>query len=461
MINGVIQSDRPNIGFTNNHSRRFTKGKKKPMKRKSDEMINKLKSDGLLSGLTFKSKYCFFVGKLNSEEKTEFGKLTGYLTESELTSQSDDKNYKMSQNWWTFEKEIDDASTTEMSTILDKYLSFQDAKERCKFNVYGTIDFGINLSGLNLVKDDNDNSIVKYPYGAIFFGDSKNSRDMIKGKVACVPSCAETLIKEKNDYFAPIEDSLFNINGVIKTNGRLCIFYVDGEESDDDGVEMYPSIKVVEILVSVIRNKSNSIKNGFIEKMFVSRVEQNEVVVEDVADYVLTIAFAKNETEINKDTIIHNAADYIWMIGKNYTDYNISEEGFVERRSDLGLEASQLHIGEEYRKQASKNKPKKFTKVEPEIKVSNIVEEDQDDTVTDDKSSFVETSEKAMDEKLAEIVETNEKEAIDDIPGDEAPIDLNPEGIEIDDSEETDEQIEVDVDFDENEEDTSEPFEIG
>ena len=212
--------------------------------------------------------------------------------------------------------------------------------------------------------------------------------------------------------------------------------------------------------MSLCLRKSNSIKNGFIEKMFVSRVEQNEVVVEDVADYVLTIAFAKNETEINKDTIIHNAADYIWMIGKNYTDYNISEEGFIERRSDLGLEASQLHIGEEYRKQASKNKPKKFTKVEPEIKVSNIVEED-DDYVTDDQSSFVETSEKAMDKKLAEIVETNEKEAIDGILGDEVPIDINPEGIEIDDSEETDEQIEVDVDFDENEEDTSEPFEIG
>lgn len=444
MINGVIQSDRPNIGFTNNHSRRFTKGKKKPMKRKSDEMINKLKSDGLLSGLAFKSKYCFFVGKLNSEEKAEFGKLTGYLTESELTSQSDDKNYKMSQNWWTFEKEIDDASTTEMSAILDKYLSFPDAKERCKFNVYGTIDFGINLSGLNLVKEDNDNSIVKYPYGAIFFGDSKNSRDMIKGKVACVPSCAETLIKEKNDYFAPIEDSSFNINGVIKTNGRLCLFYVDGEESDDDGVEMYPSIKIVEILVSVIRNKSNSIKNGFIEKMFVSRVEQNTVVVEDVADYVLTVAFAKNETEINKDTIIHNAADYIWMIGKNYTDYNISEEGFVERRSDLGLEAQQIHIGEEYRKQTSKNKPKKFTKVEPEIKVSNVVEDDSDPNDEESTSPLV----------TEEPVVTIE-------PGDEVPSDINPDGILIDDSEETDEQIEVDVDSSEYEEDTSEPFEIG
>ena len=56
MINGVIQSDRPNIGFANNRSKRFTKGKKKPMKRKSDEMIDKLKSEGLLSNLTFKSK---------------------------------------------------------------------------------------------------------------------------------------------------------------------------------------------------------------------------------------------------------------------------------------------------------------------------------------------------------------------------------------------------------------------
>ena len=28
MINGVIQSDRPNIGFANNRSKRFTKGKK-------------------------------------------------------------------------------------------------------------------------------------------------------------------------------------------------------------------------------------------------------------------------------------------------------------------------------------------------------------------------------------------------------------------------------------------------
>ena len=448
MINGVIQSDRPNIGFANNRSKRFTKGKKKPMKRKSDEMIDKLKSEGLLSNLTFKSKYCFYVGKFNSEEKIEFGKLTGYFTEDELTSQSGDKSYKMSQNWWTFEKEIDDASATEMSAILEKYLSFPDAKERCKFNVYGTIDFGINLSGLNLIKDDNDDNVVKYPYGAIFFGDSKNNRDMIKGKVACIPSCAETLIEEKNYYFAPIEDSSFDINGIIKTNGRLCLFYVDGKESDYDGVEMYPSIKIVEILVSVIRNKSDSIKNGFIEKMFVSRVERNAVVVEDVADYVLTVAFAKNETETNKEIIIHNAADYIWMIGKNYTDYNISEEGFAERRSDLGLEASQIHIGEEYRKRASKNKPKKFAKVEPEIKVSNVIEDDEEgleDPVDNEKST---------DQSVT-------KEPVVSIEPDETPDDINSDEICIDDNEETDEQIEVDVDFNENEEDTSEPFEIG
>ena len=125
--------------------------------------------------------------------------------------------------------------------------------------------------------------------------------------------------------------------------------------------------------------------------------------------------------------ILHNAADYIWMIGENYEDYDISEQGFVQRRTDLGLEATQKFIGEEYHKKDDHKefkKPKKFVKTEPTFKVS-----------VDDGDDGEETEEEiAVGEHLTSNELTSSNESVSD---------------------------ECEVEVDENESAETEPFEIG
>lgn len=396
MISGMVTNSRPNIGFNSRHDGNRMRGKHRSNDnvRRSDKMFDDLVKSGLFGKIQFGSKYCFNVGRLTKEEKSEFNCFIKYYSE-------DDENAKkkaLSQNWWTVELDaFTEENFAKMEVACEFYQNIENAKERCRFNVYGTIKLPVDLSNIKLVKSADDDGLVKYPYGAIFFGDSKNSRDMMDAHVACIGSCAAQLKEERNEYFVPIEDPKFDINGIIKTNGRLIVYYVDGEETTvatDSGVEeTYPVLNYVEVLFSAVRNRTDTYRKGFVEKIYISRVENTNdpdkdrepLVVEDVADYVLSVAFAKNETDLNKDVILHNAADYIWMIGENYEDYDISEQGFVQRRTDLGLEATQKFIGEEYHKKDdhkdSKN-PKKFVKTEPTFKVSV---DDGDDEETEEE----------------------------------------------------------------------------
>jgi hypothetical protein len=82
---------------------------------------------------------------------------------------------------------------------------------------------------------------------------------------------------------------------------------------------------------------------------------------------------------------LHNAADFLWAIGEDYTAFNITEDGFASRRVELKLNSEQEYIGEEYRvaketKAADKKAPKKFKYKKPHVK-SAPVEEVQDETL--------------------------------------------------------------------------------
>ena len=126
-------------------------------------------------------------------------------------------------------------------------------------------------------------------------------------------------------------------------------------------------------MFSAFRNHSEGNRKGFIDKIKLSRVEVANTIVESVPDFIITMAFAKNETKFNSDSVLHNAADFLWAIGEDYTAYNITEDGFASRRVELKLNPEQEYLGEEYRvakeaKATDKKAPKKFKYKKPHVK---------------------------------------------------------------------------------------------
>lgn len=432
MISGMVINSRPNIGFNSRRDGNRMRGKHRSNDniRRSDKMYEDLIKSGIIEQIKYGAKYCFNVGRLTDSEKIAFNEFVLYFK----SDSDEDKKKALKQNWWTIEiDELTEDKFSFMEKACEFYQNIEGAAEKCRFNVYGTVKIPVKFSSVKLVKsDESDESnesnestgLIKYPYGAMFFGDSKNDRDMIDAHVACVGSCAEELKKENNHYFTPIEESDFTVNGIVKTNGRLLIYYVESEEiaydESSDSEKFYPAVKCIELLFSAVRNKSETYRKGFVERIYISRVEDREpTAVESVADYVLTVGFAKNETQLNKDVILHNAADYIWMIGENYEDYCINEEGFVSRRADLGLEATQTFIGEEYRKRSNENKkPKKFVKTEPNIKVA--VDEDLSESVT------IEPSNDDASEVVKDSIENDDTNDWEDVDEDESDSDSEP-----------------------------------
>lgn len=428
MISGMVINSRPNIGFNSRHDGNRMRGKHRSNDnvRRSDKMYEDLIKSGIIDQIRYGAKYCFNVGRLTDSEKLAFNEFVLYFK----SDSDEDKKKALKQNWWTIEiDELSEDKFAFMEKACKFYQNIEGAAEKCRFNVYGTVKVPVKFSSVKLVKSDESTGLIKYPYGAMFFGDSKNDRDMIDAHVACVGSCAEELKKENNYYFTPIEESDFTVNGIVKTNGRLLIYYVESEETafDDDSSDtekLYPAVKCIELLFSAVRNKSETYRKGFVERIYISRVEDKEpTAVESVADYVLTVGFAKNETQLNKDVILHNAADYIWMIGENYEDYCINEEGFVSRRADLGLEAIQTFIGEEYRKRSNENKkPKKFVKTEPTIKVAVDEDLSESDTTDTNASSNDDASEVVKDS--IENDDTNDWVDVDGDESDEEPFEI-------------------------------------
>lgn len=426
MISGMVINSRPNIGFNSRRDGNRMRGKHRSNDnvRRSDKMYEDLIKSGIIEQIKYGAKYCFNVGRLTDSEKLAFNEFVLYFK----SDSDEDKKKALKQNWWTIEiDELNEDEFAFMEKACEFYQNIEGAAEKCRFNVYGTVKIPVKFSSVKLVKSDESTGLIKYPYGAMFFGDSKNDRDMIDAHVACVGSCAEELKKENNHYFTPIEEPDFTVNGIVKTNGRLLIYYVESEETafDDessDTEKMYPAVKCIELLFSAVRNKSETYRKGFVERIYISRVEDREPTpVESVADYVLTVGFAKNETQLNKDVILHNAADYIWMIGENYENYCITEEGFVSRRADLGLEATQMFIGEEYRKRSNEiKKPKKFVKTEPNIKVA--VDEDLSESDTTTETSTDDASEVVKDS--IENDDTNDWVDVDEDESDPEPFEI-------------------------------------
>lgn len=373
---------RPSVGNVPGKPQKFSKtgNGHRNQKPYADILFGELVSKGLIGEADFGSKYCFNVSGLSKEQKEEFGKAIGYIDDN-----SPDTVYK--QNWWTFFRPLDEASFAEMEKVVELYKKYPEGR----FNVYASVRLPVCFENENILKDD-ANRASKYPFGVFGFSDSKNYHDVVRGAFAvCTEAAAKTYAEENNEFFKVIgsQKDKIDIELTFKSAARICIVDVASEDpavdSDSNETSLYPTVTTNEILFSAFRNHSEGDRKGFIDKIKLSRVEVANTIVESVPDFIITMAFAKNETKFNSDSVLHNAADFLWAIGEDYTAYNITEDGFACRRVELKLNPEQEYLGEEYRaakeaKAADKKAPKKFKYKKPHVK-SAPAEEVQDESV--------------------------------------------------------------------------------
>lgn len=361
---------RPSVGNVPGKPQKFSKtgNGHRNQKPYADILFGELVSKGLIGEADFGSKYCFNVSGLSKEQKEEFGKAIGYIDDN-----TPDTVYK--QNWWTFFRPLDEASFAEMEKVVELYKKYPEGR----FNVYASVRLPVCFENENILKDD-ANRASKYPFGVFGFSDSKNYHDVVRGAFAvCTEAAAKTYAEENNEFFKVIgsQKDKIDIELTFKSAARICIVDVASEDpavdSDSNETSLYPTVTTNEILFSAFRNHSEGNRKGFIDKIKLSRVEVANTIVESVPDFIITMAFAKNETKFNSDSVLHNAADFLWAIGEDYTAYNITEDGFACRRVELKLNPEQEYLGEEYRaakeaKAADKKAPKKFKYKKPHVK---------------------------------------------------------------------------------------------
>lgn len=370
-MSNEVGLSRPSVGNVPGKSQKFSKAGNGHRNQKpyADILFGELVSKGLIGEADFGSKYCFNVSGLSKEQKEEFGKAIGYITDN-----TPDTVYK--QNWWTFFKPLDEASFAEMEKVVELYKKYPEGR----FNVYASVRLPVCFENENILKDD-ANRASKYPFGVFGFSDSKNYHDVVRGAFAvCTEAAAKTYAEENNEFFKVIgsQKDKIEIELTFKSAARICIVDVASEDpavsdSESEETSLYPTVTTNEILFSAFRNHSECNRKGFIDKIKLSRVEVANTIVESVPDFIITMAFAKNETKFNSDSVLHNAADFLWAIGEDYTAFNITEDGFASRRVELKLNPEQEYLGEEYRvakeaKAADKKAPKKFKYKKPHVK---------------------------------------------------------------------------------------------
>ena len=175
---------RPSVGNVPGKPQKFSKtgNGHRNQKPYADILFGELVSKGLIGEADFGSKYCFNVSGLSKEQKEEFGKAIGYITDN-----TPDTVYK--QNWWTFFKPLDEASFAEMEKVVELYKKYPEGR----FNVYASVRLPVCFENENILKDD-ANHASKYPFGVFGFSDSKNYHDVVRGAFAvCTEAAAKTL----------------------------------------------------------------------------------------------------------------------------------------------------------------------------------------------------------------------------------------------------------------------------
>ena len=315
-----------NIGGIDKKNRPFNARFNRPIK-KSEE-LSKLMINGIIKSVELGSKNCFFVKELSETDKAD---LLAKLNVEEKFSQLRYSEYEIAENgWWTINTVTKDGikPCKELVEAIDAYHSYNDPENKNCLTMYGEVTLNVDFSKLDLVQEEDGG--VSYPYGILFFSDSKSFVNQFAAKCAVFPRRLEQA--RNNPYIRQIEDwENATIKGSFRSTGHFVIFYVkeqDGVEVGNGDVKLFPKVHM--ITIETILNRG---ENGLVTGVGIGKVEESEVLADHYKEnegdpfgseiaYLVENAFAKYSTQSNAAS--HFAKDYIYLVGDDPRFYDLS-----------------------------------------------------------------------------------------------------------------------------------------
>ena len=376
-INGIDKKNRP-------FNARFTR----PIK-KSEE-ISKLIESGLIKSVSFGSKNCFFVKELNEANKSD---LLSKLNVEEKLSQLRYSEADIADNgWWTIETIVKDGlkPCKELTEAIDAYHSYDDPENKNCLTMYGEISLNVDFSKLNMISDE---SGISYPYGILFFSDSKSFVNQFSASCAVLPYRLEKA--RNNPYIKQIDNwENVSIKGSFRSTGHFVIFYVSSEE--DVVVENGHAVAFPKVHMITIETILNREREGSISGVGIGKVEESEILAKHYVNengdpfgseivYLIENAFSKYSTQ--SIAASHFASDYIYLVGDDPRYYDLSclnSESAERKNPDDKFAGGDNKKKFQKSNKSNKNKNNKQNKAKQQNAVEeSIVEKEPEATKTD------------------------------------------------------------------------------
>lgn len=310
------KGDRCNGGQKN--FRRYDGGSHKRFNNKSRKVtvsaeFEKLKQDGIISGVLLGAKTVFATNKLNYSQLNE---LNAALKEQ------DDPNHNwynksQSKNGWlavSVFTEDGRGATSVLSDAIGVFDKFaEDDKDVFRIN-YGEAALNVDFTKANLCSFE-DGTII-YPYGMFFFSDVSSNGQF--GASVAVIRDRYVKIHSKGSILPITADNWNNAQlfGSFNHSGHFVIFFAS--EEIEKAPDVYNPV-VTTIDIEVFANKDN---NG-VNQTAIGRVVTNSVCVEDMVEYLTKKVFSHHVRSTNSFIAERFLKDYIYSIGLNPNNYNL------------------------------------------------------------------------------------------------------------------------------------------
>lgn len=306
----------------------YRAGKSNFVKR-SNEILDKLKEDGIIKEMSLGAKFCLPTNKLSYDVVDKIKSLLGTKEEGKYSDLS------MNKNGWLAVSVLTDTGENPGATIqdaLDEYRAHSDEDKDIFISSYGKAEITIDYSKLGMLQLE-DGSIL-YPYGAFFFSDNKTLINQFSASVACVPSRYNKIRNKKN--ISPITADNWD-NATITCNftkrGHLVLFYVT-EEIEKDKDVYNPIVTTIDI--ELFAHKDYKTSN--ITRISFGRADKVTKCVPDIVEYLITEFYYKYgmRSFISSQFM----GDYIYSIGCNPRNYNLE----IPARPDSHAEEDKTKI---------------------------------------------------------------------------------------------------------------------
>lgn len=291
--------------------------------KRNNEILDKLKEDGIIKEMSLGAKFCLPTNKLSYDVVDKIKSLLGTKEDGKYSDLS------MNKNGWLAVSVLTETGENPGATIqeaLDEYRAHSDEDKDIFISSYGEAEITIDYSKLKMLQLE-DGSIL-YPYGAFFFSDNKTLINQFSASVACVPARYNKIRNKKN--ISPITADNWD-NATITCNftkrGHLVLFYVT-EEIEKDKDVYNPIVTTIDI--ELFAHKDYKTSN--ITRISFGRADKITKCVPDIVEYLITDFYYKYgmRSFISSQFM----GDYIYSIGCNPRNYNLEIPVQLESHDD-------------------------------------------------------------------------------------------------------------------------------